>query len=348
MCSNNSIMPLVSIIITSYNYGRFLTVAIDSALNQTYQNTEVIVVDDGSTDDSPEIIASYGERVTPVLKDNGGQASAFNAGFAVSKGDIIIFLDSDDKLAPNVAEEIVKVWHPGISKLHYRLQWIDDRGNRLNAYVPPAGYALPSGSLRSRILTQGVYRTPPTSGNAFGRYFLKAVFPIPEAEWHLCPDAYLHAQCPFYGEIAALDAPLGYYRVHGLNASATIRSKSQTDRLAEEIEFRAKCEILITETAKQMNLQASFDATMVIARKIALFTMCPDHHLIKERNLRKLALRGLRAIWRESDISIWKQIAITAYFIAVPFIPRNLVRNMSLWYIYPEKRPSLIKRLVLM
>jgi glycosyltransferase involved in cell wall biosynthesis len=346
MYVNNSMVPLVSIIITSYNYGRFLSDAIDSALNQTYHNTEVIVVDDGSTDNSREIIASYGDRIISVLKDNGGQASAFNAGFGVSKGDIIIFLDSDDKLVPDAAEETVKVWHPGISKVHYRLQSIDARGNRLNAYVPPAGYALPSGSLRSRILRQGVYRTPPTSGNAFGRYFLKAVFPIPEAEWHLCPDAYLHAQCPFYGEIAAIDTHLGYYRVHGLNASAAIRSKSQTERLAEEIEFRKKCEILITETAKRMNLRASFDATTIIARKIALFIVCPDHHIIKEINLLKLAFRGLRAIWRESDISIWKQITISAYFISVPFIPRNLVKNMSLWYIYPEKRPSLIKRLV--
>jgi glycosyltransferase involved in cell wall biosynthesis len=135
-------MPLVSIIITSYNYGRFLSYAIDNALNQTYQNTEVIVVDDGSEDNSREIISSYAGRIIPVLKENEGQASAFNAGFAVSKGDIIIFLDSDDKLAPNVAEEIVKVWHPGISKMHYRLQWIDAQGNLLNVYGPPAGTLL--------------------------------------------------------------------------------------------------------------------------------------------------------------------------------------------------------------
>ncbi len=74
--------PLVSILINNYNYGRFLSKAIDSALNQEYQNIEVIVVDDGSTDDSRKIIESYGERIKPVLKENGGQASAFNAGFS--------------------------------------------------------------------------------------------------------------------------------------------------------------------------------------------------------------------------------------------------------------------------
>ena len=72
--------PRVSIVIINYNYGQFLREAIDSALRQTYPHTEIIVVDDGSTDNSREIIASYGSKVLPVLKKNGGQRSALNAG----------------------------------------------------------------------------------------------------------------------------------------------------------------------------------------------------------------------------------------------------------------------------
>src|SRR5438046_8948159 len=87
---------LASVIINNYNYGRFLREAVDSALNQTYRNTEVIVVDDGSTDGSPEVIASYGERIVPVLKQHGGQNSALNAGFSRRRGDVSLFLDSDD------------------------------------------------------------------------------------------------------------------------------------------------------------------------------------------------------------------------------------------------------------
>jgi len=76
----------VSIIIDNYNYGRFLGEAIDSALAQTYPHVEVIVVDDGSTDNSREVIAKYGDRIIPVLKENGGQASAFNAGLLRPRG----------------------------------------------------------------------------------------------------------------------------------------------------------------------------------------------------------------------------------------------------------------------
>jgi len=339
-------MPLVSIIITSYNYESFLQDAIDSALHQTYKETEVIVVDDGSTDNSREIIASYGTRITAVLKEKGGQASAFNAGFSVSQGDIIIFLDSDDQLSPSAAEEAVKVWNPGMSKVHYRLQWIDAQGNLLNTFAPPAGYVLPSGDLKSKILTQGVYHTPPTSGNAFERNFLKTVFPIPEAEWHLCPDAYLHYHAPFYGEIAAIDKPLGYYRVHGANASTITKiNKSEIERLSGEIYYRNKCEALIRKEAGRLNLMATPESTVFLVRKLLLLLISPDHYLVKDENLRKLILRGLRAIWRESDIPVWKQIAVSAYFISVPFMTRDMAKRVTFWYIYPEKRPLVIKRL---
>jgi glycosyltransferase involved in cell wall biosynthesis len=89
-----------SIVITCYNYARFLPESIKSALAQTHPDTEVVVVDDGSTDESRDVIARYGDRVTPVLKPNGGMASAFNHGYAVASGDVIVFLDADDTIYP--------------------------------------------------------------------------------------------------------------------------------------------------------------------------------------------------------------------------------------------------------
>jgi glycosyltransferase involved in cell wall biosynthesis len=93
-----------SIIISSYNYGRFLSQAIDSALNQTCDQVEVIAVDDGSTDNSLDVIASYGDSIISVVKENGGQASALNAGFHASHGQVLLFLDSDDTLLPGAVE----------------------------------------------------------------------------------------------------------------------------------------------------------------------------------------------------------------------------------------------------
>jgi len=122
---------LVSIIINNYNYERFLAEAIDSALAQTYEDVEVIVVDDGSTDNSRQIIAEYGDRIIPILQANGKQAAAFNSGFARSQGEIIIFLDSDDYLVPQAVAEIVKIWQPNLAKVHYRLNVVDGVGKSL-------------------------------------------------------------------------------------------------------------------------------------------------------------------------------------------------------------------------
>src|SRR5262249_35043848 len=93
--------PLVSVIINNYNYERFVGDAIASALDQSYERKEVIVVDDGSTDGSRSVIQGYAKRLVVVSKANGGQASAFNAGFAKSRGEIICFLDADDVFLPN-------------------------------------------------------------------------------------------------------------------------------------------------------------------------------------------------------------------------------------------------------
>ncbi|MCC2671779.1 MAG: glycosyl transferase, partial [Armatimonadetes bacterium] len=77
---------LASVIINNYNYARYLPEAVESALAQTYPHTEVVVVDDGSTDHSRAVLAGYGDRLRTVFQENGGQASAFNAGFAASRG----------------------------------------------------------------------------------------------------------------------------------------------------------------------------------------------------------------------------------------------------------------------
>ena len=78
-------LPLVSVVIPNYNYAQYLSDAIESVLKQTYQNIEIIVVDDGSTDNSREIASRYLDRITLVRKENGGVSSARNEGLSISK-----------------------------------------------------------------------------------------------------------------------------------------------------------------------------------------------------------------------------------------------------------------------
>jgi len=210
-----------SVIISSYNYAAYLRQAIDSALAQTraHPATEVIVVDDGSTDDSPQIIRSYGGRVRAIFNDNGGQASSLNAGFGASRGEVILFLDSDDLLEPDAVRHAVSLIDASVSKAHWPVQKVDASDRRLGQLVP--NQPLPAGDLREAVLRHGprsdAYVWPPTSGNAWSRDYLVRVMPMPVVSYRTCPDLYLCGLAPLYGNVVAISQPLSAWRVHGQN-----------------------------------------------------------------------------------------------------------------------------------
>lgn len=228
---------LASIIINNCNYAGFLPEAIGSALNQTYRHIEVIVVDDGSTDRSREVIASYGHRITPVLKENGGQTSALNAAFRVSRGQIIHFLDADDMLLPTAVERTTEVClDPHSAKVHWPLLEIDTHSQETGKVW---GSNLPQGDLREAVLNEGPdsIHHPPTTGNAFTRRFLENVLPLPEVEnrfklHHASADMILSGLAPLYGRIGRILEPQGYYRLHGSNGYSSLRFE---DRLRRDV-----------------------------------------------------------------------------------------------------------------
>jgi glycosyltransferase involved in cell wall biosynthesis len=212
--------PLVSIIVNNFNYAQFLADAVDSALNQIYPAVEVVIVDDGSTDDSRRVLERYGDRVRSVLKENGGQGSTFNAGFAASQGDIICYLDADDQLCPTAAERFVQLFQEfDPVNVHWPLRVVDETGRPTGEVVPRG--ALPENGLRERVVREGPlydwHLTPPTSGNSWARRFLQHVFPMPEAPYRHGADVYLIALAPVYGRMRRVTEPLGSYRAHGGN-----------------------------------------------------------------------------------------------------------------------------------
>lgn len=209
---------LVSIIINNYNYERFLRSAVDSALSQTYSFTEVIIVDDGSTDHSATVLNEYKAKAEVVMKENGGQGSAFNAGFEVSKGEFIIYLDADDCLLPEAAEMVVNTFdNDDLSKVHWPLYVIGENGERTGKITPDKN--LLSGDLLNKVLESGPnsYVSPPTSGNAWSRKFLEKVLLMPESAYKISADNYLCMLAPLYGNIKTIEQPLGLYRLHGKN-----------------------------------------------------------------------------------------------------------------------------------
>ncbi|MBK4730577.1 glycosyltransferase [Oxynema sp. CENA135] len=246
--------PLVSILINNYNYDRFLKQAISSALNQTYKNVEVIVVDDGSTDGSREIIAEYGDRIVAVLKENGGQASAFNAGFAASHGEIICFLDADDLCLPHKGEAVVSAFRdrPEMGWCFHSVNFMETQkieDNFINFIVPKIpDLTVESWDLRDDIRRGSVknFPYPPTSGLCFRRSLLAQILPMPETEKILLNDSYLIFTAMGLSAGIFLPHELGWYRIHQNNAygSALVPGSADYAQKNRQKQQR-KCQIRI-------------------------------------------------------------------------------------------------------
>ena len=234
---------LASIVVNNFNYARFLGAAIDSALTQTYAPLEVVVVDDGSTDTSMSVIASYGERIKAVPKANGGMASALNEGFRACAGEVVIFLDSDDVLFPTAAANAVALLRDaGVAKVHWPLREVDADNRETGRLVPLRD--LPEGDVRDLLIARGPMGAPgaPTSGNAWSRRFLERVLPMPERSLRQHADSYLNTLAGLYGSLAKISEPQGAYRVHGGNDYA---SQPRADRLRRNLHmYHYRCRVL--------------------------------------------------------------------------------------------------------
>lgn len=215
--------PLVSILVSNYNYGRFIGESIQSVLDQTYPNIELIICDDGSTDGSVGIIEEYQQRdprVQLIRKGNGGQASGFNAAFAASRGEIVSLLDSDDRFLLHKVERIVADFqaHPEAGFGVHRVIRMSADLRRQGVW--PMSSPLPCGWYGSRLLQDGgiLPFMPPTSGLSLHRDVAERLFPLPlEAPLVSCPDQLITRLAPLITNVTREDEALSEYRLHGEN-----------------------------------------------------------------------------------------------------------------------------------
>lgn len=177
----------------------------------------MVVVDDGSSDDSIDVIQSYGDQIVSVLKKNGGQGSAMNRGFEKSSGDVILFLDADDWLEPTAAEEVMAAYHQGVSHIYYGLEMKTPEGESLGAFKLELEDLDQGVDAWRAVAERGSVNFPPTSANAFSRTALAQILPMPEGDFRIRADVYLLHRAVFLGEVVALERPLGNYLVHGNN-----------------------------------------------------------------------------------------------------------------------------------
>lgn len=211
------IRPLFSVIVTCFNYESYVESAIKSVLASTFTDFETIVIDDGSTDKSWEVIHKYADRIKAYRIKNRGSIEACLFGLSKSAGKYVIFLDADDMLRSNTLNEAHgHISGSEVSKIQFLMQPIDGKGNFIGNAFPQLEPHFDSDRCIESIKIKGYYDTPPTSGNIYRRDVYENLGSL-DYDFGIDGVAYLLA--PFLGKVIHLSLVLADYRVHGNNRS---------------------------------------------------------------------------------------------------------------------------------
>jgi teichuronic acid biosynthesis glycosyltransferase TuaG len=211
-------MSKVSVVIPTYNQARFVAAAVESALAQTYHDVEIIVVDDGSTDNTRDVLSVFGERISYIYQQHKGLSSARNTGFLASRGDYLLFLDSDDLIPPDKLALHVSLLEvePDFGLVYSAWQQINEDGTQVLGEVRPNEQGLVLKTLLRRrfffFASAAVVR----------RTCLERVGLFDESlPWSEDADMWLRLARAGYA-FGYLDQPLLQYRIHANSMSAQV------------------------------------------------------------------------------------------------------------------------------
>lgn len=338
-------VPRISIIITCYNYAKFVGTAIDSVLAQAYSEKELIVVDDASFDASPDIISSYYDRLLPVLKTrNGGHGAAFNSGFEASSGEIILFLDADDFLYPDSLNQIAADFDPNISMRQYRMNLVDGDGEAYDIF-PKFEQNFLSGNQKERVLRTGRIVTTVTSGLVFSRQFLDQVMPMPPEDFRQGGDGYLTALAPMYGDLAdGRQHVAAGYRQHGENHSgfgAKIEKRAQWCVRHDEARYRIQRQHagkLGLSLMEPLGWRDEGHLTQKMA--LVLFGIHPE-----PRPSRPILSVAAVKCLTDVPMSWANRVIIILWWLTISILPRGRAKTLFAWRFHSSSRPKWMKKL---
>jgi hypothetical protein len=336
----------VDVVVNNYEYGRFLAAAVDSALAQTHPGTTVIVVDDGSSDESREVLRRYEGRVELVLKENGGQASALNAGGERCRGDAVIFLDADDVLHPQAAARCAAALaaNPAASRAQMWMEVIDREGVPTGERKPTPRLPTPSGDLRRAEL-----RYPfdlawlPGGAYAYRWSALRQIWPLPEGDV-VGADWYLIHLTALLGEVVTVEEVCCSYRVHGGNNYEQLQgSEVDLERVRSTIRYAAATSAALLALAARLGLPhpARILSVADLGQRLISLRLDPAGHPLPGDSRLGLLGDAVGAVRRRDNVSPALRLAFLAWFAAMAAAPRPLGRRLAAWFIFPEQRVGL-------
>ncbi len=330
----------VSVVIANFDYASYVAEAIDSALALDWPRVEVIVVDDGSTDGSRAVLARYADRVTLILQDNAGQSIACQRGFAACRGDLVVFLDADDRLDPSLIRHVAAAWYPGVSKAQVAMRSVDARGGALGEVFPRFGVSPTPRRILDWTLSCGTYPTPPGSGNVYARAYLERVIDA-IAGVDRAADTALVAAAPLFGDVVTIARPLVDYRIHGRNDGAmrtldAARFAREWRRARRRFDFARATAATLGRTIPAGAFGRDVTA---LSHRAASFRLARADHPVPGDSRRRLVVDALRGIAVGQGASRAVRIAMAAWVVLVCVLPRPMARRLVEWNFIAASRP---------
>jgi hypothetical protein len=325
----------LSVVVPNYNYGRYLGDAVSSALALDWPDVQVVVVDDGSTDDSLHVLEGFGDRITVLQQENSGPRVACNRGFAASTGDAVLFLDSDDVVDPALARRAAEVWRPGVTKVQFQMHRIDAEGKAQGRPFPafsPSCEPSPA-DVRRWMTSTGEYPTPPGSGNLYARSYLDRLLPLDDRCGDATDSACL-AAAPYLGDVLTVGEPLVGYRVHGDNRSSL---RSDPSRFTRQIERAWQRHDFARELSGQQPpgpagaLPALRRGRHLLQMRVAQARVAPEPPPLPGDTRVRLTWDALRSPWSPGPDRPAHRLAAVAWCLATLAAPLPLARRLVGW-----------------
>jgi hypothetical protein len=323
---------LVTVLINTYNHERYIEQAVVSALEQDFPSTEyeILVVDDGSTDRTSEIVEKFVPRVRLLRKKNGGQASALNMGIRESSGEVVAFLDGDDWFAPGKLTVVMDALgqNPEAAAVgHGYFQFTEDT-QKLEVHAAPQTRLL---CLASAQAAREALLAMPFLHNAaltVRREVLTRAVPIPEV-LVFCADAPLAMTSMAMG-LLLLDRPLHYYRVHAHSLYAGVNP-------ADTPAMRRKCEMeeLMFEQLERTLLKQGVSRESMEALLYPWWAACSRFSLRNLGGKRSQSLRTEMRAFRSQYHNPGFRYSLLKYMIvgaAALLLPPQRFYAMREWY----------------
>lgn len=329
--------PRFSVLVASYNQADYVLATLDTVATQTLDDWELVVVNDGSTDDTAERVQGWmrhhqAERSNRMVMEtipNAGQSAAMEHGYGLCRGEYICLLDSDDLWLPGKLEAVDRATRtdPDAGMIVHPLYVVDSEGRRTGD-VRPKRAKLTHGDARAQVRATSRHVAPATSGVVLRSDVFARLLPMPTRRFRTAADLYLTLGGALEAPVHAMDEPLAEYRMHPDGAHI------RTMLTADGVRYWVDLQDVIVE---HFGLQAAVARNSYFLRHDFALAKLDGSPAAQLRGLGRLA----RATWGDDSFRAPQRLALIGFWTACLVAPRPLFRR--LWRFFQVRQTGFDK-----